>query len=131
MSRTRTMTWRAGDPPPASDTDWATLDALSDEEVEARALADPDAPPLRDDQLARLRRIPSVRLLRRRLGMTQAAFAAAFGLPLGHAARLGAGPQAARRAGAGAPAGDRAGAGGGAAGAGVSSSASRADRLIE
>jgi putative transcriptional regulator len=77
------MTWRAGDPPSASDTDWAALDALSDEEVEARALADPDAPPLSDDELARLRRVPPVRLLRRRLGMTQAAFATAFALPLG------------------------------------------------
>jgi putative transcriptional regulator len=77
------MTWRPGDPPPPSDTDWAALDALSDAEVEARALADPDAPPLTDEQLARLRRVPSVRLLRRRLGMTQAAFAAAFALPLG------------------------------------------------
>ena len=77
------LTWRPGNSLPLSDTDWAAVDALSDEEVEARALADPDAPPLTDDQLARLRRVPSVRLLRRRLGMTQAAFAAAFALPLG------------------------------------------------
>lgn len=83
MSKTRNVTWQPGDPLPPSDTDWAAIDALSDEEVEARALADPDAPPLTHDQLARLRRVPSVRLLRRRLGMTQAAFAAAFGLPLG------------------------------------------------
>jgi len=76
------LTWRPGNSLPLSDTDWAAVDALSDEEVEARALADPDAPPLTDDQLARLRRVPSVRLLRRRLGMTQAAFAAALALPL-------------------------------------------------
>lgn len=69
--------------PPPSDTDWAAVDALSDEEVEARALADPDASPLADDQLARLHRVPWVRLLRRRLGVTQAAFAAAFGSSLG------------------------------------------------
>lgn len=83
MSGTRTVSWRPGDPPPPSDTDWATVDALSEEEVEARALADPDAQPLSDDQLTRLRPVPTLRLLRRRLGMTQAAFAAAFGLPLG------------------------------------------------
>jgi putative transcriptional regulator len=77
------MSWRPGDPLPSSDTNWNALDALSDEEVEARALADPDAPPLTDDQLAHLRRVPSVRLLRRRLGMTQGAFAATFALPLG------------------------------------------------
>ena len=83
MSRTRTVTWHAGDPPPRGHTDWDAIDALSDEEAEARARADPDAQPLTDDQLARLRRVPPVRLLRRRLGMTQAAFATAFALPLG------------------------------------------------
>ena len=77
------MTWRAGDPPLSSDTDWGAIDALSDEEVQAQALADLDAQPLTDAQLARLRRVPPVRLLRRRLGMTQAAFATAFALTLG------------------------------------------------
>ena len=56
---------------------------MSDEEVEARALADSDAQPLTDEQLARMRPLPSVRRLRERLGMTQQQFAAAFALPIG------------------------------------------------
>lgn len=85
MSRTRTLTvtWRPGDPFPPSDTDWAAVDAMTDEEVEARALADPDAPPLDQDQLARMRPVAPVRRLRERLGMTQAGFAAALGVPIG------------------------------------------------
>ena len=71
------------DPLPPNDTDWAAVDAMSDEEVEARALADPDAAPLTDGQLARMRPIPGVKRLRERLGMTQRQFAAAFALPVG------------------------------------------------
>lgn len=77
------MTWRPGEPAPPSDTDWAAVDAMTDEEVEARALADPDAPPLGQDQLARMRPVAPVRRLRERLGMTQAEFAAAFAVPIG------------------------------------------------
>jgi putative transcriptional regulator len=68
---------------PDTGTDWDAVAALSDEEVEARAQGDPDALPLTDDQLARMSRVPNVRRLRERLGMTQAQFAAAFGLPVG------------------------------------------------
>jgi putative transcriptional regulator len=35
------------------EVDWAALDAMTDEEVEAAALADPDNPPLTEEQLAR------------------------------------------------------------------------------
>jgi putative transcriptional regulator len=48
-----------------------------------RALSDPDALPATEAQLARARRIPSVRALRRKLGLSQAEFAARFHLPLG------------------------------------------------
>ena len=45
---------QADSPPvPTGKTDWAALDAMTDEEAEAAALADPDAPPLRDDQTMR------------------------------------------------------------------------------
>lgn len=33
-------------------TDWARLDAMTEEEIEANALSDPDNPPLTDEQLA-------------------------------------------------------------------------------
>ena len=47
------------------------------------ALADPDNPPLTDDQLARRRRVPDPREIRQRLGLTQRAFAQQFPIALG------------------------------------------------
>ena len=35
--------------------DWAKLDAMTDEEIEAAARSDPDNPPLTDEQLAKMR----------------------------------------------------------------------------
>ncbi|MBI1774248.1 MAG: helix-turn-helix domain-containing protein [Proteobacteria bacterium] len=55
---------------------------MTDAEVEAAALADPDAQPLTPEQLAQMRRVSRVKRLRQRLGMTQAAFADAFHLPI-------------------------------------------------
>ena len=81
--RTTSVTLGPSDPLPPSDTDWATVDAMSDGEVERRALADPDAQPLTDEQLAQTRPVPSVKRLRERLGMTQQQFSAAFALPVG------------------------------------------------
>jgi putative transcriptional regulator len=56
---------------------------MTDEEVVAAALADPDAPPMTPEELARMRRLPDVKALRVRLGMTQEQFACAYRLPLG------------------------------------------------
>lgn len=36
-------------------TDWARLDAMTEEEIEANALADEDNPPLTEEELARMR----------------------------------------------------------------------------
>ena len=41
--------------------DWAKLDAMTDEQIEAAALSDPDNPPLTDEQLKRLRLIRKTR----------------------------------------------------------------------
>jgi putative transcriptional regulator len=71
-----------GKPLPRGDTDWARLDAMTDEEVMAAALSDPDAQPLTTEQLASMRRVSRVKVLRQRLGMTQAEFAEAFHLPI-------------------------------------------------
>ena len=76
------VTVRPGQPLPRGDTDWARLDTMTDEEIHAAALADPDAQPLTDEQLARMRRVSRVKVLRQRLDMTQAEFARAFHLPL-------------------------------------------------
>jgi putative transcriptional regulator len=64
-------------------TDWRAFDAMSEEQHHQAALSDPDAKPATEAQLARARRVPSVRALRRRLGLSQAEFAARFLLPLG------------------------------------------------
>jgi hypothetical protein len=39
----------------ADQVDWAKLDAMTDEEIEAAALSDPDNPPLTDEQIAQMR----------------------------------------------------------------------------
>jgi uncharacterized protein (DUF4415 family) len=41
-------------------TDWEKFDAMTDEQVMAAAIADPDAQPLTDEQLLRFRRPPEV-----------------------------------------------------------------------
>jgi putative transcriptional regulator len=75
-------TVKPGDRLPRGKTDWARLRAMTDDEVTAAALSDPDAQPLTPEQLARMRRVARVKILRQRLDMTQAQFAAAFHLPI-------------------------------------------------
>jgi putative transcriptional regulator len=48
-------------------TDWRAFDAMSEEERHQAALSDPDSQPATEAQLARARRIPTVRALRRKL----------------------------------------------------------------
>jgi putative transcriptional regulator len=64
-------------------TDWARLEAMTEEEIEANALADPDNPPLTDEELARMRPVPNPRRIRERLKLTQEQFAEKFEIPLG------------------------------------------------
>ncbi len=64
-------------------TDWARLDAMTEEEIEANALSDPDNPPISDEELARFRRVPNPREIRKRLNLTQEEFAERFHLRLG------------------------------------------------
>jgi putative transcriptional regulator len=52
-------------------------------EIEAAASRDPDAQPLTDATIARMRPVPRARTLRRALGLTQEEFAARFQIPLG------------------------------------------------
>ena len=42
------------DPKPNSRTDWTRLDRMTDTEVEAAALSDPNAQPMTDEQLAQM-----------------------------------------------------------------------------
>jgi putative transcriptional regulator len=63
--------------------DWSRFDALTDAEVHAAAVADPDAQPLTEERLARMKRVPRARTLRRALGLTQEEFATRYHIPLG------------------------------------------------
>jgi putative transcriptional regulator len=77
-----------GDPYRETDTDWAAVDALTNEQVHAAALADPDAQPIplgSDDELAKLglHRLVNVKRLRERLALTQEEFAATYRIPVG------------------------------------------------
>lgn len=77
-----TVVHKPGDPPLRTRTDWARVAALTEDEIHAAALADPDAQPLPRDMKG-LTRIPNVKKLRERLAMTQEEFAAAYRIPVG------------------------------------------------
>ena len=62
--------------------DWERFHALTDEEITAAALSDPDAQPMTPEQLARMRRPALVKTLRHRLRMGQEMFASTYGIPL-------------------------------------------------
>jgi hypothetical protein len=71
-------------------TDWRAFDAMSEEERHQAALSDPDSPPATEAQLARARRIPTVRALRQKLKLTQEEFCT-LSSPARYCPRLGAG----------------------------------------
>jgi len=71
------------DPKKPPKTNWRTFDAMSDEERHRAALSDPDCPPAGEVQVARARRVPTVRALRKKLNLTQEEFASRFHLPIG------------------------------------------------
>jgi putative transcriptional regulator len=59
------------------------LRTMTEAEVMAAALADPDAKPLTPEDFKRMKRIPRAKIIRRALGLTQEEFAARFRIPLG------------------------------------------------
>ncbi|MGV1869117.1 helix-turn-helix domain-containing protein [Agrobacterium rosae] len=64
-------------------SDWARVDAMSDEDAEANALSDPDNQPMTQEQLRAAPRMPQVKAIRRALRLTQEEFAARYQIPLG------------------------------------------------
>jgi putative transcriptional regulator len=71
------------DPKKPPKSDWRAFDATSEEARHRAAVSDPDAQPATEAQLARARRVPTVRALRKKLNLTQEQFSARFHLPLG------------------------------------------------
>ena len=72
-----------GDPPIQTNTDWAAVDALTDEQIEAAVRDDPDAAPIGFYDMPGFIHIPNVKKLRDRLGLTQEAFATTYRIPIG------------------------------------------------
>ena len=66
---------------PISEAEWDP--PMTEEEVMNAALADPDAQPLSDEQLARMRRVSYAKHVRWKLGLSQEDFARRFGIPIG------------------------------------------------
>jgi putative transcriptional regulator len=69
--------------PSVGKTDWARIDAMTEEEIMAAALADPDAQPLTEENIARRKRVPRTKTMRRALGLTQEEFALRYHIPIG------------------------------------------------
>lgn len=56
---------------------------MTDDEIEANALSDPDNPPMTDEVLAKRVRIPRTHVIRRVLGLSQEEFATRYRIPVG------------------------------------------------
>jgi putative transcriptional regulator len=63
--------------------DWTRADAMTEADIHTAALSDPDAQPLTAKRLARMKRTPQVKVIRRALGLSQEEFAERFHIPLG------------------------------------------------
>ncbi|MGC8494266.1 MAG: helix-turn-helix domain-containing protein [Syntrophobacteraceae bacterium] len=56
---------------------------MTEEEIHAAAMADPDARPMTSEEWQAARRVPRTKSLRRILNLTQQEFAARYHIPLG------------------------------------------------
>ena len=65
-----------------SDTDWSRFDAMPDEEVHRAAMLDPDAQPLTDEDMDRMRRTPRAKIIRRALSLTEEEFSSRYSIPI-------------------------------------------------
>ena len=63
--------------------DWSRLEAMTEEQRRAAALADPDAQPLSDVDMDHMKPTRRLKIVRRALGLTQEEFAARYQIPLG------------------------------------------------
>jgi putative transcriptional regulator len=63
--------------------DWSKADAMTDEDIHAAALSDPNAQPLTEEDLKHMKRTPRVKIIRRVLKLSQEEFSAKFHIPLG------------------------------------------------
>jgi putative transcriptional regulator len=66
---------------PGHPGEWAT--PMTDAEITEAALSDPDCQPMSPDRLAKLRPIAFAQHVRRKLGLSQTAFAERYRIPVG------------------------------------------------
>ena len=67
----------------SAKTDWTRFDAMTEAEKHAAALSDPDARPLTEEDLKRMKRTPRAKIIRRALGLSQEDFATRYHIPIG------------------------------------------------
>lgn len=60
-----------------------SMRSMTEAEVHAAAMKDPDARPMTDAEWQAARKVPRAKTLRRALGLTQEEFAARFQIPIG------------------------------------------------
>ncbi len=84
MARERNTVRATLDParPKRGKTDWARVDAMSEEEINAAAKSDPDAQLWTTEELKRARRVVDVKAIRARSRLSQRQFAETFGLSI-------------------------------------------------
>ena len=67
-----------------SDSDWARVDAMTDEDAEYNALMDPDFEPfLTDEDREKIKTLPDPKRIRKKLKLTQKEFSRRYRIPLG------------------------------------------------
>ena len=64
-------------------TDYAALAEMSEAAIETNALTDEDNPPISDEELRLMRRVPDPRAIRKQMHLTQKQFSIRFQVPLG------------------------------------------------
>jgi putative transcriptional regulator len=69
--------------PTLSLAEYARLDALTDAQITAAAITDPDNPPLTADEMARMEAASMVRKVRARTGLSQDRFAKRYHINVG------------------------------------------------
>ena len=67
----------------SAKTDWTRFDAMTEAEKHAAAVSDPDARPLTEADMTRMKRTPRAKIIRRALGLSQEDFAARYHIPIG------------------------------------------------
>lgn len=82
MSKISTPTLEQRDQQGMAPEDWQRLDAMTDEEITAAAMTDPDALPITPEQAAQFRRPALVKRLRHKLKMGRETFSSTYGIPL-------------------------------------------------